>query len=114
MTMMLGNGVPELCVGRNTPARKKVPSCVLSPTASFIEYRYNDVTTTRLADRDPNVLRTPQEKPRPSARSLQGDRGTASDRLDHLNEPQGLDQSGALLVFQRLVGRAAAGDVLLR
>src|ERR1700704_4788721 len=68
-----------------------------------IECRYKRLPSAALT-RTRNVLRTPQEKPRPAARSLQGDRGAASDRLDHHDEPQGRDQSRALFVLQRPVG----------
>ena len=37
-------------------------------------------------DEDQHVLRTEQAKPRPAARSVQGDRGAAPDRLDHCDE----------------------------
>ena len=56
----------------------------------------------------------PQERPRPAARSVQGDRVAATDRLDHLDERQGRDQSRALFVLQRGLRRAADRDVLQR
>ena len=45
---------------------------------------------------------------------VQGDRGAAPGRLDHLDEREGRDQPRALFVLQRGVGRAADRDVLQR
>ena len=64
--------------------------------------------------RGEHVLRDQQERPRPAARSVQGDRLAASGRLDHLDEREGRDQPRALFVLQRGVGRSADRDVLLR
>ena len=61
-----------------------------------------------------HVLRHPQERPRPAAQSVQGHRRAAPDRLDHLDERQGRDQSRALLVLQRHHRQAADRDVLQR
>ena len=57
---------------------------------------------------------TRQERSRPAARSVQGDRRAAPDRLDHHDERQGRDQSRALLVLQRHHRQAADRDVLQR
>ena len=51
-----------------------------------------------------------KRRPRPAARSVQGHRGAAPDRLDHLDERSGRDQSRALFLFQR---RLAAGPPIV-
>ena len=61
-----------------------------------------------------HVLRDQQERPRTAALPVQGDRLAASGRLGHLDEREGRDQSRAVLVLQRGVGRSADRDVLLR
>ncbi len=54
---------------------------------------------------------TAKHGPRPAARSVQGHRRAAPDRLDHHHEPKGDDQPRALLVLQRRPLQAADGDV---
>src|SRR5258707_12618012 len=61
-----------------------------------------------------DVLSDRQERPRTSARSFQGNRGTGPDRLDFLNECQGRNQPCALFVFQRRFLAPAYGDVFKR
>ena len=57
---------------------------------------------------------TNRRRPRAAARSVQGDRGAASDRLDLDAERGRRGQPRALFVLQRVLERAAAGLVLVR
>src|SRR6266436_5260523 len=112
-TMHLLFGVPPLGGSAFASTRKTwgrilnlFPSCIPIPpeggTPNMTKTRYKGSAPHAPPTRTRNVLRTPQEKPRPAARSLQGHRGPASDRLDHLDEHQRRDQSGTLFVLQRL------------
>ena len=60
-----------------------------------------------------DVLRA-VERPRPAARSVQGDRGAAADRLDLDDEHSRRGQSRALLLLQRLLDASASGLVFVR
>jgi flavin reductase (DIM6/NTAB) family NADH-FMN oxidoreductase RutF len=61
-----------------------------------------------------NVLRASKQKSRTAPRSVHRHRGATSDRLDHVDELEGRDQSCPLFVFQQCLKRSSDDHVRQR